>query len=104
MTDIKPRIENGEPVCSWQSCPSWGNKGDHRIGCTHLGILGEYATEGDPCIPALRQQRDEAMRNHSKVVSRQKAISVDWVGDWRDAASELYGPEAAARLFPEETR
>ncbi len=50
MTEIKPKMVDGEPVCSGWDCPLFGDI-DHRFTCDMLNY---------PCIPGLRQQRDEA--------------------------------------------
>lgn len=57
--EIKPRIVDGEPACS-RDCPEYGAN-DHCMsrspGCYLRKVHPCYNT---PCIPGLRQQRDEA--------------------------------------------
>lgn len=70
MDEINPRIVDGELVCSWTDCPSWGDAG-RSVGCKLCGILGSYITNGDPCIPGLRRQRDEARREVCETLARE---------------------------------
>lgn len=58
MTEIKPEIVDGEPVCSGKLCPIFAIC-EEWVG----GFCGENKVyHRDPCIPGLRQQRDEARR------------------------------------------
>jgi hypothetical protein len=57
-TDIKPRIVDGEPVCCGGECPADNSDGD----CGESGELGKFIMPGDPCIPALRAQRDDTRK------------------------------------------
>ena len=61
-TDIRPHVnEQGEPICAWRGCPSWSDCG-RGVGCTRCGVLGSYMAHRDPCIPAIRQERDDARK------------------------------------------
>jgi len=51
MTEIKPRIVDGEPVC-FHMCEYW-----QRVGDT-ASMPCPYRNLEQPCIPGLRQQRD----------------------------------------------
>lgn len=73
MSEIKFKLdENGEPVCQHE-CPScetatnWETKSTCLI--TEQFVL-EYGDFDDPCIPGLRQQRDEARREICEVDPR----------------------------------
>ena len=56
MTEIKPRLVEGEPVCD-RECRFF----DDDSAVDHWCEIGEYLTcDGADCIPGLRQQRDEA--------------------------------------------
>jgi hypothetical protein len=58
MAEIKPRFINGEPVCS-DVCPTVmrTNGALYWLRCP-VAKVGKVKT-GIPCIPGLRQQRDE---------------------------------------------
>jgi len=72
-SEIKPRIEDGEPVCSGEMCPhrviikmnydlQMDPNGEvERPSCPSSGYMD--AVDGDICIPGLRAQRDEARRD-----------------------------------------
>lgn len=100
MTDIRPRIENGEPVCAGNECTKYGKS------CASPAMLDvPWST---PCVPALRQQRDEARKAHCVSAAAAKATAYDMetipAGLVLTMAGILY-PEAARRLFPDkETR
>ena len=100
MTDIKPRIVDGEPVCQ-NGCPRYN-------GLDHDCLMSQSE---HPCIPALRQQRDEGRRTRCWVESEYGPLPVAVTMNdairkrMYDFAVEEYGPAAAARLFPDkETR
>ena len=101
MTDIKPRIENGEPVCTGKECPvhydsPLGEKGRICRTCSF---------DGDPCIPALRQQRDEAIVDVCMQIEESTRASNKPTVTAREFCEARYGPDAARRLFPDkETR
>ena len=48
---IEPIFKDGEPVCSGENCERWGDCDD----------MYEAPPVGDPCIPMLRKQRDNAI-------------------------------------------
>jgi len=57
---INPKIVDGEPVCSFEDCVSYCQIG---AWCTVLdNLIPTHMNNPVPCIPALRQQRDEARR------------------------------------------
>jgi len=66
--DIKPRLVEGEPVCS-EKCPSytWDSGG---ICSVCLAQNKRWHNVDGPCIPGLRLQRDEARaeRDELKVI------------------------------------
>jgi hypothetical protein len=51
MSEIKPKIVEGEPVCDG-GCPKYMDPGAHYT-CTGTG-------HGSPCLLGLRQQRDQS--------------------------------------------
>jgi hypothetical protein len=64
MSDVNPRIVDGEPVCSGAECPSFepieASLGSMSTGgyCLRRGSVVIATT----CTPGLRRQRDEARR------------------------------------------
>ena len=107
MTDIKPIVIEGEPWCALDGCPSHVYADAQHL-CEVLKAPVPQDFNGyQYCIPALRQQRDEAMRD--RIVE-----SCGWLGGLsadesrrvrKARAADIYGPAAAARLFPDkETR
>ena len=64
MSEIKPAWVDGEPVCS-MDCPKWIN-----LPPETCRVLGKFVDadeddrfdEATPCVPALRQQRDDYKR------------------------------------------
>ncbi len=52
MTEIKPRLVEGEPVCN-EECESMTAPYTIPVDCY-------MCDPGEPCIPGLRAQRDEA--------------------------------------------
>jgi hypothetical protein len=61
MTDIKPRIVEGEPVCSGNECPL-------KIGLGQCAREAYELLEGYPCPPGLRAQRDALQAVTDKVL------------------------------------
>lgn len=113
MTDIKPRIVDGEPICSGDLCEHFRGGGECNFVLSESWALHP----DDPCIPALRQQRDEAMRQFCNWYDQPVSpfmLSRDENGFYsierptykkmtsREIAEKFYGPAVAARLFPEE--
>jgi len=98
MTDISPRIVDGEPRCDGDRCDQY------RISC------GFITRKDNDCIPALRRQRDEALkerddarRAHCRVIAIGETIhgypSDDFIVE---IAKNEYGAAGAERLFPKE--
>lgn len=57
VSEIKPNIVDGEPLCS-ADCPrvfSFKN----RFCCSHAYSPFRQIVEGQLCVPGMRQQRDE---------------------------------------------
>ena len=93
MTDINPRFVDGEPMCA-------------EIG--NCEYTHEKCGLKDACIPGLRRQRDEAMkerddarRAHCRVIAIGETIhgypSDDFIVE---IAKNEYGAAGAERLFP----
>lgn len=59
MADIRPNIVEGEPRCAGEDCPCYFSAAGT---CAKLGSPGPDVWEQSPCVPALRQQRDDARR------------------------------------------
>lgn len=88
--EIKPRIdEKGEPVCGGRACLMWGSDdcvwGENEDGKAYV------------CIPALRQQRDEARRSCIIAIFD---FDEDARKEHREAASKRWGTAVADALFP----
>ncbi|MCP4666001.1 MAG: hypothetical protein GY849_06510, partial [Deltaproteobacteria bacterium] len=69
MPEIKPKIVEGEPMCSCYYCGYFVDFGDYDYTAWRCTKLQLEVDEGDPCVPGLRQQlaatreqRDEAKR------------------------------------------
>ena len=128
MTDIKPIVIEGEPWCALDGCPSHVYADAQHL-CEVLKAPVPQDFNGyQYCIPALRQQRDEAMRDrvsveleYRKTLANEYGEDGDIEGLWdvprdendtpilghqfRLVCTHIYGPAAAARLFPDkETR
>jgi|GEM_PF-4913983 len=65
MSKINPRIEDGEMVCD-AACTSYecGGMMDRcearKVRASH-GLVSVVTDDGEPCVPGLRRQRDEAL-------------------------------------------
>jgi len=82
MTDINPRIVDGEPMCSGEDCPSCvyadkEGKADPRCAYIREPMRWPYT----PCVPMLRRQRDEW-----KDMARKVSALLDEIGTERDEA------------------
>jgi hypothetical protein len=55
MSEIKPKYVDGEPVCS-DGCPKYIQVSDM---CGLRPLIAADIVHGDPCIPALRRDRDQ---------------------------------------------
>lgn len=73
MSEIKPRWVDGEPVCD-RDCSEYGPN-DHCMsrsqGCWLRKVNPCYYT---PCIPALREQRDEARAEVERLEKEKEEI------------------------------
>jgi len=58
---IKPKIINGEPVCS-NNCSQLTWDGDHLSWDFWCNVTDRPCTTGNGCIPALKMQRDELLK------------------------------------------
>jgi hypothetical protein len=61
MSEINPRIVDGEPVCSGSECPECKFYGGTGMGTYVCKETGGVAPVNNYCIPGLRRQRDEAI-------------------------------------------
>jgi len=69
VTDIKPRIMDGEPVCNGCECPAFSAPpGAFNTWC-QIGRVPAQAWTGGRCIPGLRRQRDEALAKVARLRS-----------------------------------
>lgn len=65
---IAPRTVDGEPMCSGEQCPAfyWSDVGDDCVstfcgsGKDRIARFCQSRPEKVPCIPAIRQERDDA--------------------------------------------
>ena len=102
MTDINPRYENGEPYCNGWECPEYG--------CCAFADperdVAPHCPANAPCPPALRRQRDEALKERDQ--ARRWWCSLTAVnnnsGDAgrRATAEKHWGAAEAERLFTKE--
>ncbi len=71
MTEIKPKIIDGEPHCDSENCAVDGfsdNGTPETAWC-------QCCDDADPCIPGLRQQRDELKEENAELKLRWKKVS-----------------------------
>jgi hypothetical protein len=81
MAEMKPRIIDGEPVCT--------KKCNYNISPIPDGCF--MCDPGDPCIPGLRKQRDErpTREEWSEAISIINAISKILRGDGDEVSQEM---------------
>lgn len=59
MNKIKPKIVDGEPICSW-------HRGDNSCKATYCAWYAIAVSMG-VCVPGLREQRDLALEREKKL-------------------------------------
>ena len=72
--NIKPKYINGEPVCSGEECDQYHDDFPHWWVCL---VLNKTITKGLTCIPGLRRDRDQAIKERDESLSREKALK-EW--------------------------
>jgi hypothetical protein len=68
---IQPKYVDGEPVCS-ASCPRYGET-PHKCGSGDVALW-----DGDPCIPALRRDRDKHKAENERLKAELSKSQKEW--------------------------
>jgi len=67
---IEPKYKDGEPLCT-HGCPACFDDFPNWWKCR---IKQSEVDEGEPCIPALRRDRDQATKERDEALTREKAL------------------------------
>lgn len=68
MSDIKPKYVDGEPVCSGKDCLQY------CLLHKRCKVLLNNRRLNDICIPALRQQRDQAIAERDELKEKIRKV------------------------------
>ncbi len=97
MTEIKPKIVDGEPMCDSKNCAVDGfsdNGTPETAWC-------QCCDDADPCIPSLRQQRDELKKENAELKERLEKINTYATEGYTTANNEIHVEKLAQNVVKE---